>query len=290
VLTGTDAPVFTWPEDNEEEVQKVLLSTLLRNPAMMCFDNIGEGVTFRSPALSSAMTSATKQGRLLGHNRDAIVSTAVLFVLTGNNIQLANDEVYRWMPITLISTAVDPHTRRFAHPDVVRRGMEIRELVLRHLVGIVAGYRHGHERIEPSSRFPRWDALIRQPLLWAGLPDVGTVFLQNIEESTELGALRALVLAVHREYALAAFSAHDLVGLITQEGALPEAAATIKEAVLQLGAKDHKSPRSVGHALSKVCGRPVAGEVATVLILTKKPVEGLTRYQVAVQEQGGSIL
>jgi len=217
VLTGTDAPIFTWPDDDDIEVQKLLLSTLLRSPEIVVFDNIGDGLTFRSPALSSAMTSATKQGRLLGHNRDAVVSTGVVFILTGNNVTLENDEASRIIPIRLTTKEVSPHKRTFKHPDIMRHGLEIRETVLRHVIGLIAGYRSSAVRVEAvPSRFPQWDALVRHPLLWAGLEDVGTVFDQNIEDSPELGAHRALLRELQGLFPEGKeFSASALVPILT---------------------------------------------------------------------------
>ena len=287
LLTGTDAPVFTWPDEDDVEVQKLLLSTLLRNPAMIVFDNVGDGLTFRSPALSSAMTSATKQGRLLGHNRDAVVSTSVLFVLTGNNVELANDEASRIIPARLTTSEVSPHKRTFKYPDVMGHGLEIRETMIRHVIGLVAGYRQSGTSIDAvPSRFPQWDALVRQPLLWAGQEDVGTVFDQNIEASPELGAHKALLTVLHRRYPATQFSAADLIHFMSTS--MDAQSGTLKEALLALRVKDLESDRSVGHALARHCGRTVTvpvGEELHVMFLERSVVVGLSRYRVARRSQ-----
>ena len=295
ILTGTDAPVFTWPDD-EVEVKKLLLSSLLRSPAMICFDNVGDGLTFRSPALAAVMTSAAFQDRLLGFNRNAVVSTSVLFVLTGNNVELANDEASRFIPTRLITNSASPHKRTFKHPDVQRYGLEIRDTILRHLVGIVGGYRQGTERFAPLSRFSQWDAMVRQPLLWTGLDDVGVVFDTNIETSPELGAHLALMIELEKVYpGEKEFSASALVEDLMP---LDDAGTTrrgfiqpwpiLKEALLALRVKDVKSERSVGHALSRMVGRPVALKTGERLALERRTVEGLTRYRVEKRTAGDS--
>ena len=253
---------------------------------MICIDNVGDGMTFKSPALSSAMTSGTKQGRLLGHNRDAVVSTGVLFVITGNNVELGNDESSRWIRVRLTTKAVSPHTRKFDHPDIVRYGLEIRDEVLRHVIGIVSGYRQSADRIQPSSRFPQWDDLVRQPLLWAGLEDIGTVFDQNIAASPELGAHLALMMTLFKEYGVydakenpREFSAADLVAKLYS-------GTNLKEALLGLHVKDPENERSVGHALSKNCGRNAVlkekdkDKKDVVLHLERDNRCGLYRYRV----------
>ncbi|TKB77283.1 MAG: hypothetical protein E8D42_14280 [Nitrospira sp.] len=295
ILTGTDAPIFTWPDDDDVEVQKLLLSTLLRSPEIVTFDNIGDGLTFRSPALSSAMTSATKQGRLLGHNRDAVVSTSVVFVLTGNNVTLANDEASRIIPIRLITQEVSPHKRTFTYPDVMRRALEIREPVLRHAIGLIAGYLTSGERVTGTpSRFPQWDVLVRHPLIWAGLEDVGTVFDQNIEASPELGAHLALLRHLRNFYDENEFSASDLVVLAnprrgegSDEWYGPE--PILREALLALRVKDIKSERSIGHALARVLGRNAVITQEYVLYLDRTTKNGLSRYRVKTRGGKGDL-
>lgn len=294
VLTGTDAPVFTWPDD-EVEVKKLLLSSLLRSPAMICFDNVGDGLTFRSSTLAAVMTSAAFQERLLGFNRNAVVSTGVLFVLTGNNVELANDEASRIIPTRLITKAASPHKRTFKHPDVRRYGLEIRDTILRHIVGIVAGYRQGTERFLPLSRFSQWDAMVRQPLLWSGVDDVGAVFDTNIEASPELGAHLALMIELQKLYpGEKEFSANTLVEDLTPYGdgtsrrGFTQPWPILKEALLALRVKDVKSERSVGHALSRMIGRTVSLKTGEVLALERRTVEGLTRYRVEKKTAGDS--
>ena len=289
IVTGTDAPIFTCPDDDDVEVQKLLLSTLLRSPEIVVFDNVGDGLTFRSPALSAAMTSATKQGRLLGHNRDAVVSTSVVFILTGNNVELANDEASRIIPIRLTTKAVSPHKRTFKHPDIVRRGLEIRETILRHVIGLIAGYQTTSERVEAvPSRFPQWDALVRHPLLWAGLADVGTVFDANIEASPELGAHLALMIELQKLYPEGKeFSASSLVRIL--DPSLRDPDPIIKEALLALRVKDLRSERSIGHCLSRVLGRNAVITQDVVLYLDRTTKNGLSRYRVLMRErEGGS--
>ncbi|WHZ25322.1 MAG: hypothetical protein OJF51_000117 [Nitrospira sp.] len=290
-VTGTDAPIFTWPDD-DVEVQKLLLSTLLRSPEVVTFDNCGDGMSFRSPALSAAMTSATKQGRLLGHNRDAVVSTSVVFILTGNNVTLSNDEASRFIPIRLTTKEVSPHKRQFTYPDLIRHALEIRDVVLRHVIGVIAGYLTHNEPVQVApSRFPQWDRLVRHPLLWSGQEDVGTVFDMNIETSPELGAHRALLHHLRHLYDGKQFSASDLV-----TDANPRRAAEgseqwfgpdpiLRETLLALRVKDIKSERSVGHALSRLLGRNAVNEWGVVLYLDRTMKNGLARYEVKRREK-----
>jgi hypothetical protein len=274
------------------EVKKLALAVLLRNPEMIIFDNIGDGLTYKSPIVAALITSSILEDRLLGHSRIARASTSTLILLTGNNISLSNDEAHRFVQVRLTTKSVSPHTRTFSHPDVVRHGLEIRETVLRHVVGIVAGYRRGTERIPPLSRFPEWDAMVRQPLIWAGMSDVGTVFDANLQASPELGSHSALLAALARVYpAGTTFSVREV---IARHNTLADKEANIiREALLGLHAKDIDSDRSVGHALSKICGRNAVvtkNVQEVVLFLERSIIDGLSRYQVMTREkEGGSL-
>jgi hypothetical protein len=284
-VTGADLPVFTLP-DSEGELRKLLFAALLSSPAILCFDNVGDGLRFASPTLAAAMTSATTKDRVLGFSRDASVSTATFFVLTGNNVELGNDEASRIMPTRLITNDANPHKRTFRHPDIVRHGLDIRKTVLRHIIGIIAGYRQSPDRIVPMSRFPKWDALVRQPLIWAGQEDVGKVFDLNIENSAELGAHRALVFHLKRIFGDEDFSAGRLVKHLNDDAASGDEPDPLVQALWALRVKDIRNVKSVGHALSRMSDRAVEinGEV---LALRRWIEHGLTRYQ--VQRRGDSL-
>jgi len=190
---------------------------------------------------------------------------------------LANDEVWRWIRVRLTSNNVNPHHRTFANPDVHDHALSIREEVLRHCVGIVAGYRQGGERLLRKSRFGAWDDLVRQPLLWAGVKeDIGTAFDTNIEASPELGAHLALLTELYEKFPdKKLFGANDVI----QKYGFSIALHPLKEALLALHAKDPNNDRSVGHVLAKACGRKVQVDGVTIG-LQQRIINGLTRYWV----------
>ena len=198
-LTGQDMPISSFPLNNEEEVSKRLLSALIRNPAMVCFDNVPDGFTFHSGALSAAITAPTLTQRVLGVSRDVTVPTNTLFVLTGNNLSFGNDEVTRWLVSRLAPKRARPEERRFRNPDTVAYALEHRRAILADVLGIVAGYLMSGARIETGSRFPSWDRMVRQPIMWAsGGHDVAEVFRKNAEESETVRSHRGLLQALSR--------------------------------------------------------------------------------------------
>jgi hypothetical protein len=259
----------------------MLLSTLLRSPELICFDNVGDGLTFRSPTMALAMTSPVFEGRVLGISRDASVPTNVMMTLTGNNIKLANDEVHRWLKVSLTTSNSSPHKRKFRNPDVLKYGLSIRDSVLRDCIGIIAGYRQQADRIDPASRFPDWDGLVRQPLMWAGELDVGTVFDVNMEQSEEIGARMALLSAFYDQFSDKDFKAKN----ITEICEWPEL-RDLKDSLIALHVKDIKSEQSVGFCLSKLVGIavPITDAVPQIsMTLVTRVIRGLKNYRVEVK-------
>ena len=276
VLTGQDMPVSTFPQGDEAEVQKRLLSTLLRSPAMVCFDNITDGTTFRSSAVAAAMTGPTLSQRVLGMSRDADCPTNVLFVITGNNLSLGADEVTRWLISRLEPRAAQPEQRRFKHPNVVAHALKMRAGVLRDVVGIVAGYLASNVKMENATRFSTWDQMIRQPIIWAGGRDMAEAFQANAESSEDVQAHKALLAALEEAFGKEEFTAADVVKAVERKVGVglhlsdlkahwpmtklsqphqQELGEAMASALSSLRAKDVRSEQSVGRVLKAKEGR-----------------------------------
>lgn len=285
-LTGRDMPVSSFPEGDEAEVQKRLLSMLLRSPAMVVFDNITDGSTFRSAAIAAAMTGPVLVQRVLGLSRDADALTNVLFALTGNNVALGPDEVTRWLVCRLAPKSARPEERVFTHQDVVAHALSIRASVLRDVVGIVAGYLLSGHQIETRSRFPRWDRMVRQPLIWAGGADMAEAFKQNADEAEHLGAYEALFGELHAAFADKEFFAADVVDKVRgSDFGQSDAQKRLTAALGSLRTKDEYSAKSVGRTLRAAAGRMAPIEVdggQRIARLDVRTVRGLATYRITV--------
>lgn len=285
VLTGRDMPAASFPEGDEPEMQKRLLSMLLSSPAMVCLDNITDGITFQSGCISRAMTSPVITQRVLGLSRDADCPTNVLFVLTGNNLSLGSDELTRWLPCYLNSKSASPQERTFKKPDVVLNTLSIRAEVLRDVVGIVAGYIVSKESMPTASRFANWDRMVRQPLIWAGGLDVTKVFNANMDKGESTGAALAAVTALHTIMGVGRFTsgqiAAKIANLSTFEYAGP--AYVLKEALQILKAKSPDSASSVGRALKSIVNRRIVMLTGTLVLMTSKlDIEGVDLFSVSL--------
>lgn len=253
ILTGRDMPVATFPIGDEAEASKRILSALLRSPAMICFDNVPDGFNFSSSALSAAMTSSTIEQRVLGISRDASAPTNVLFALTGNNLTLGVDEVTRWLVCRLAPRVARPERRVFAHPDVVQHALAIRAQVLRDVVGIIAGYLAAAMPLPTASRFPAWDRLVRQPLMWAGASDVTQVFSTNSENSKTLRAHHTVVWALLGLFGNREFRSSELYGAAT--AGTQQFREPLREALESLDPKRVNSGRAMADTLDRFKGK-----------------------------------
>jgi hypothetical protein len=283
ILTGRDMPVSSFPMNDETEAAKRLLSSLLRSPSMLVFDNVPDGFTFSSGSLAAAMTSSVFEQRVLGISRDASAPTTVLFVLTGNNLSLGNDEVTRWMVTRLAPASPRPHERQFDHPDVVSHALTIREQILRDVVGIVAGYIvSGASCRLNGTRYPAWDRLVRQPLVWAGAADVAAVFRSNAEQSEPLRAHRTLLWALRLLFDDEWFTSTRVA---TAAGAhlQNKENVAVRAALEAMRVRHVDRSRSVSHALTAVTDR--IAEVDGVALRLVKTHDSHTKLDVFKVEQ-----
>lgn len=285
LLTGCDMPATAFPNGDETEMQKRLLATLQRGPAMVTFDNIPDGFTFRSASLASALTSPSFSQRVLGSTREVEYPTNTLFVLTGNNLSFGADELSRWLVCRLAPKTATPETRSFKNPDVLGHTLRIRDSVLRDAIGLIAGYRtYAANSIAPSSRYHHWDAVVRQPLIWAGASDIAQVFDSNSVQSDERNAHRALLATLLEKFGGRWFSARQVSQVAFHHDGPDELAyeSRLQIALETLRTKDVKSPRSVGVCLNARLGQLAAVGGKEVLLEARPDSHtGSKEYRVA---------
>jgi hypothetical protein len=159
---------------NNDEARKLITSVVLAGERMILFDNIGE--MFGWPALDAALTGTTWSDRILGANRmliDAPLTT--VWVATGNNMMFCADVVRRTLLCRLESLDECPEERSgFRHPDLISWVTENRGKLVSYALTILRGY-HVAGRppmgLKPFGSFEGWSAAVREPVVWAGLPD-----------------------------------------------------------------------------------------------------------------------
>lgn len=286
ILTGCDLSVTSFAERDPEEVKKTVFAALLRSPAMLCFDNITEGTTFRSSMLARVMTSTQLDERVLGFSRNALVSTSTLFVLTGNNLGLGEDEASRWLPVRLRASAVRVHHRRFKNADVVSFVRRVRADMLRDCIGIVAGYLEcvPPEDTQKTSRFPTWGRMVCEPIVWAGGLRVSDRFAENERVSESFTSRRVVLDVLREQFADREFSARDVVRLVDGfSSVLPDDLRdALHDALEGLRARDASSSKSVGRVLKTLVGVRQETSAGVVQLIDAGQVDKAGVYRVVL--------
>ena len=117
---------------------------------------------------------------------------------TGNNVILVGDTARRVVHIRLESPEENPEERAdFHHPDLLAWVRQERPRLTAAAVTILAGYCAAGRpdmRLTPWGSFEAWSALVRQAVVWIGLPDPGSTRTELTSQADrEAVALRQLI-------------------------------------------------------------------------------------------------
>ena len=266
-LAQGSLPAVDPPVDDENEIRKRLLSAALAAPAVIVWDNLVG--TLRSAALAAFLTSETYTDRVLGESRSATGETRILFLCTGNNVQLAGDMPRRVLRCRLDAHTENPETRVFhdnPRGDILRRRHELVQAGLTLMRG------HQQSDWKPTSTtasFEAWDALVRQCVAWVAslkpdqFQDPGDAFMASKDDDPEREELAELLdglVAVLDVGALAAndgwFTAKD-VWMAVDDAKTAEAAGL--RATLQPLCAHGLSPKAIGRVLTFRKDRQIGG-------------------------------
>lgn len=158
--------------DKEEEIRKAITSVLLESDLITNIDNVVRPLNSKS--LAVAITQEIYKDRLLGVNRNVMLSTNVMWMATGNNLCFRGELPSRSLLCYINSEKERPEERQFEINNLV-------SFLLAHRVTLVAAaltilrayYLAGRpeQDIPTWGGFEAWSAEIRAPLVWLGLPD-----------------------------------------------------------------------------------------------------------------------
>jgi hypothetical protein len=171
-VLGTELPVFSYAHD-AEEMRKKLTSIAIAGDRMNLLDNL-EG-EFGNDALDRALTATRWKDRVLGGNGMIDLPLRVTWLATGNNVVVKPDTVRRVIHIRLDVFHENPENRSgFKHPNLLAWIKDNRARLLVSALTILRAYcRAGRlqQDLEPLGSFEGWSNLVRQAVVWMGLPD-----------------------------------------------------------------------------------------------------------------------
>jgi len=173
-VTGRRFPVMSYTNDREE-LRKKITTLAMEGERLVLMDNLAGAVG--NDILDAALTTDRWKDRILGGNRVYDGPLHVVWFGTGNNVQLGADTSRRVCHSRMESADERPEMKEgFRHPDlrayVRRERARLLSAALTVLRGWVLAGRPTHG-LRPWGSFEGWSGVVREAVVFAGLPDPG---------------------------------------------------------------------------------------------------------------------
>ncbi len=196
IATGRGASRMSMPRD-DDETRKRITAIAVAGESVVLIDNING--TLGNASLDAALTATTWSDRILGQT--AMASCVPLYTTwyaTGNNVILAADTARRTLHVRLESNQENPEERSgFLHANLLEWIDQERPRLTAAALTILAAYCAAGRpdmQLRPWGSFEAWSGLIRNSIVWVGMPDPGNNRLELGRQSDrESMALRQLL-------------------------------------------------------------------------------------------------
>jgi hypothetical protein len=173
-----------------EEEEKRLFAALRVGKRFVLIDNCTRPLD--GEHLCAISTSPKWGSRVLGKSENQSFPTAVTIMATGNNLVFRGDLASRAFVCRLTPKVANPRERKFEW-SFEDECLNQRPALVAAALTIIRAYLAGKQTIEPRTRFPDWDRMVRQPLIAAGLPDVCSTMHEEEEDDRDNTTLRTLL-------------------------------------------------------------------------------------------------
>jgi hypothetical protein len=271
IVTGNPFPVVSYPagsKDGEEELRKKITTILMYGDRIVLFDNLTGA--FGDGTLDRCLTSTEWQDRQLGSNRQFRSPVDTIFFASGNNVAIRADTARRVCHVRLESPEERPEERSdFKRRTLISWVLDNRERLLTGALTILRAYhtaRRPDQDLKPWGSFESWSRLVRNAVVWCGLPDPGETrqVIQEQADETALG-LRLLIAALELvDSDRNGLTAGEIVGAAYDQNS-PHPKETVSMLVAALEALIGKSDgRRLGYRLRGLRRRVVDGKFLDV--------------------------
>lgn len=263
IVTGRLIARMSCPKE-DDEMRKRITAIALGGDQMVLIDNIA--AELGSASLDAALTGTMWKDRILGRSEIVEMPLVTTWSATGNNVVLLADTSRRVCHIRLESKLENPEQREgFRHSNLLGWVREQRPRLLSSALTILYAYcRAGRpsQNLKPWGSFEEWSDLVRQALVWAGLPDPGETREELARSSDrEAAAVRAVIQGWPEiDSDGTGFTAAKLLDRLEKA---PGEYDLLRSAILDLcpaPAGKLPSPRSLGNKLRHARGRVVGGK------------------------------
>jgi len=181
IATGRHAAIMTAPKD-DSEWKKTTTSTLLQGRTLAIVDNVEQKLF--APSLAGVLTSSTWTDRRLGISEMVSLPNRLVWLATGNNVQLGGDLPRRCYWIRMDAKSARPWQREgFKHPNLLEwlqneRGRILAAIITIARAWILAGKPSPDITVPKMGGFDEWREAVGGILAYCGVPG----FLSNVEQ------------------------------------------------------------------------------------------------------------
>ena len=176
-------------------MRKTITSVALCGDPVLFFDNCKGRLG--GPALEAGLTAEQWKDRILGINKMVTVPLTHTTVATGNNATLTTDMIGHTVHSRLQCDENPDLRSGFVHPDLLAYAKENQKALALAALSIVYHYWKAGKKdmgLSAWGGFQVWSDLVRNAIVWAGLPDPDTRSLMRDECDDGTALLRAIVL------------------------------------------------------------------------------------------------
>jgi len=197
IVLGREMPVSSYAHDSDE-MRKKLTAIAIAGDRLILFDDL-EGM-FGNDSLNRALTSTRWKDRILGRSQEIELPLIPAWYATGNNVQVAADTLRRVIHVRLDCLSERPEERSgFKHENLLAWIGANRTQLLTAALTILSAYlKRGHasKDLKPFGSFEGWSSVVREAVVWLGLPDPCLTRTKLAESADSTGdALSQLIAA-----------------------------------------------------------------------------------------------
>jgi hypothetical protein len=182
-----------------EEATKAMLALLMKNPAVIEFDDMDSDWTPQG-TINRMLSTGNITDRILGVSKTATVSTRSLILASGNNVGPVRDLLRRVVTINLDPRTAVPATKTYQHDPVALVKSRREEYVTAVLTMMLAWQQAGSPRaeVEPIATYNGlWSDHCRHTVIWLGYPDPATSLIEQLKHDPDAEPLLNLMKAWH---------------------------------------------------------------------------------------------
>lgn len=263
LATGQNARVMSWSTADAAENPKALTGALISGDPVIVIDNLSAGL--QSDFLCSMLTEPEMSLRVLGRTGQNRVPCRALVLGTGNNASVLGDLNRRVLVSTLDAGVERPELRQFKNRPVEDALAQREELVNAVLTMARARIAEGPEKGPLWSSYGDWCWLVRDTLVWLGMPDPIEVVQDQVALDPERQLQLDLMTGWHAVLGDGLMSTAEILKKIEGVNGFDTAHAAVSEAELlvdalrSIGGGRMPDAKRLGYWLRSKRNRPVDG-------------------------------